>query len=394
METRTLTEDDVYRTTSQYRLWSFSPPALQARRQQTHDLAIQRILQQRASTTSNDASFLTLEESHRLLQRYVSQLRSTASHFKLPATLTATAAQYLRRFYLSNSPHTYPPKEVYKTVLYLATKTEGLHMKVHEFARRISTESESVLAAEYKVMQALRFTLDVRMPYRGLKGVLMEMVNLAEGRVGEVEHVQSKGAEELRGEMAGLGGPAEGSRTPWTRPDSTGHDGRLETVHLLNRVNAAYTAAKEVLDGPALMTDVYFLYTPSQLAFAALHIADPDLTSFYLSTKLPPPETTPVSSKTLSAIHSCAQILASFDESAIPSKEERTVLEERLEKCRDPTTKDLVKLYTRAKAGAGGTESDEEEKAEKARKRRAERERSAREGEDLFGPSLNGGGKG
>ena len=88
---------------------------------------------------------------------------------------------------------TYPPKEIYKTILFLACKTEATHMTLSEYARRISTDPEQVLAPEYKVMQALRFTLDVRQPFRGLKGVLMEMLNMVEGTVGPVDGVEHPG---------------------------------------------------------------------------------------------------------------------------------------------------------------------------------------------------------
>lgn len=46
-EVRVLTEDDIYRTSSQFRVWSFSPESLAARRAKTHEIAIERIERQR-----------------------------------------------------------------------------------------------------------------------------------------------------------------------------------------------------------------------------------------------------------------------------------------------------------------------------------------------------------
>lgn len=290
--------------------------------------------------------------------------------------------QYLRRFYLANSCLTYPPKEIYKTVLFLACKTEATHMTLSEYARRIATDPDAILAPEYKVMQALRFTLDVRQPYKGLKGVLMELLNMANGMAAELEGVDTKGAQALQQDMLALDKPPKQAQTPWTAPAGT-----IQAKHLADRINAAYAAARHLLDKPALLTDVYFLYTPSQLLLAALHLADPPLTTFYLATKLP--LTSFVRPKILATIHSCAELLSSFSESQIMTKDERASLEARLESCRDPRTKDLVKAHAAAKRG---TESDEEEKVQK---RKLAREKSMKEGEDLFGPSLAAsGGKG
>ncbi|KAK3660567.1 hypothetical protein LTR22_008008 [Elasticomyces elasticus] len=375
---QTLNEDDLYRTSSQYRLWSFSPESLAALRQKTHDLAIARAQQYAPDKTTLDC--LTLEECLRLVQRYLDQIRTTNDHFKWPVTVKATAVQYLARFYLSNSPITYPPKEIYKTVLFLAGKTEGTHMKLSEYGRRISTPVEEIMAPEYKIMQALRFTLDVRQPYRGLKGVLMELLNLAGGKVGEVEGVVTDGAEALQEEMMSLEAPPNEAPTKWRMPAH----GNVETKHITDRVNAAYASARTILDGPALLTDAYFLYTPSQLLLAALQIADPPLTSFYLRTKLP--LHSDLRPKILATISACAELLGSYSPTQILSKDARAALEMKLEGCRDPSTRDLVGAHAVAKRGGG----DDSEAEEKARRKKVAREKLARDGEDLFGPSLGG----
>lgn len=97
-----LSEDDIYRTSTQYRLWSFSPERLAALRRQTHDLAIERARQyagervvQNGEAVTNGASqqngesieCLTEEEELRLVQRYCDQIRSTSDHFKWPVNV-------------------------------------------------------------------------------------------------------------------------------------------------------------------------------------------------------------------------------------------------------------------------------------------------------------------
>lgn len=295
--------------------------------------------------------------------------------------------QYLKRFYLSNSCMTYPPKEIYKTVLFLACKTEATHMTLSEYARRISTDPEQVLAPEYKVMQALRFTLDVKQPFRGLKGVLMELLNLADGLVGAVPGTEEQDGKALQTAMLELPNPPKDNKTQWSPPAS----GNIEAKHLTDRIQAAYSAARTLLDAPALLTDVYFLYTPSQLLLAALLMSDEPLTTLYLSTKLPLASAT--RSKILATIRACGEMLASFEQSRVLTKDERAELEKKLERCRDPGTRDLVKAFA-AMRQDGGEEGKLDEDV--ARRRREEREKTQKAGEDLFGPSLGkaGGGGG
>nr|OQO24372.1 hypothetical protein B0A51_06443 [Rachicladosporium sp. CCFEE 5018] len=374
-EVRAMTEDDVYRTSSQYRLWSFSPESLAALRKKTHELAVERIQQQRGNggedsseSDGEDVDFLTMEEELLLVQRACETIRASTDMLSWPAQVKATAVQYLRRFYLSNSPMTYPPKDIYKTCLYLANKTESLHVEVSDFAYQMGKSNPAeILAAEYKVMQALRFTLDVRQPNRGLKGIHIELQNMAEGLP----------SPETKDEMRKLAFPGVDARSEW-RPPKT-----AEARHVRDRVDAAYAAARELLDAPALLTDVYFLYTPSQIVFAAMQIADPPLISWFFTSRLP--LQSPTRPTILATIQACADILADFSESQLLSKEQRGKLEAKLEKCRDPNTRDMIKSHM-AKKGGEVAGNDE-----KAKKRKLEREAGTKEGVDVFGPGLTSG---
>jgi cyclin H len=100
-EVRVLTEDDIYRTSSQFRVWSFSPESLAERRRRTHEIAIERIEDQRKKSNTNGASsngengtsheekvdYLTEEEELRLVQRYCDMIRATNDHLSWPANV-------------------------------------------------------------------------------------------------------------------------------------------------------------------------------------------------------------------------------------------------------------------------------------------------------------------
>jgi cyclin H len=99
-EVRVLTEDDIYRTSSQFRVWSFSPESLAARRTQTHEIAIERIERQRnrgangalsgdqnGQQTGEKLDYLTEHEELRLVQKYCDMIRATNDNLSWPANV-------------------------------------------------------------------------------------------------------------------------------------------------------------------------------------------------------------------------------------------------------------------------------------------------------------------
>jgi cyclin H len=376
-----LSEDEIYRTSTQYRLWSFSPEQVAAQRRKTHQLALARAEQylgnEQNGQTNKAADCLTEAEELKLVQKYCDVILTTGKHLTWPANIYTTAIQYLKRFYLSNSCMTYPPREIYKTILFLASKTEAYHLTLSQFSRLISADPDVVLAPEYKVMQALRFTLDVRQPFRGLKGALMELLNMAEGLVATAGSQGKSGVEVQKGLYA-LDAPAGSNRTQWNASSTNDQKKKL-----VERIQLAYAAGKEVLETAASLTDAYFLYTPSQILLAALRVADTPLLQYYLENKLP--VELPTRAKILATVGACASMLAAHDPKNSITKDERAALEKKLDGCRDPATKDLVKAHAEMKRnGAGNGDTDEE----KAKRKRLEREKNSKEMDDLFGPSL------
>lgn len=99
-EVRALTEDDIYRTSSQFRVWSFSPERLAELRAKTHQIAVERIERQRTRGANGaiegqengqydgeKPDYLTEEEELRLVQRYCDMIRATNDHLNWPANV-------------------------------------------------------------------------------------------------------------------------------------------------------------------------------------------------------------------------------------------------------------------------------------------------------------------
>jgi len=190
----------------------------------------------------------------------------------------------------------------------------------------------------------------------------MELDNIVEGR-----HADDA---RQRSELEMLEAPGQEARTSWRAGSS-----------VRERVQLAYSAARGMLDSPALLTDAYFLFTPSQIVFASLQLADPPLADWYMATKIP--RSSPIKPKVLATLRACAEVLASFSQGDVLSKDERAALEAKLDRCRDPSTVDMVKAHLAKQRGEG--EGGDEEKAER---KRLQREASARANADPFGPSI------
>lgn len=278
-------------------------------------------------------------------------------------TIQATAIQYLRRFYLTNSPMTYHPKQIMMCALYLATKADHFYISLSRFVAEISNVSEDdVKAPEFLLLQGLRFTLDVRHPMKGLQGGHIEMNILAE-----------------EGKLASGISKANGSE---------------------KRIGVAADKAKKLLATAAQMTDAYFLYTPSQIWLAAMMIADRDLVEAYLNYKVDAQidmgeaqmiDIATFHQKLVATISSCATLLKSYtppeEEDATQRKEMRRI-GKKLNVCQNPEKMDIVAV-ARAKAAEKreGTASDAETAEKVLKKRKLEREKAAKDG-DVFGPEL------
>lgn len=288
----------------------------------------------------------------------------------------------MKRFYLTNSPMTYQPKDIMRSALFLAAKTENHHTTAADFSSRLTkTSPEAVLAPEYLITQALRFTFDVRHPHRGLNGGHMELIALAHGKAAILPWT-SKTPKALQDEMLRLPlRPGEAVTEPTSVRD------------LEERIGRATGAARNLLKKAAILTDAYFLYTPSQIWLSAYFIADEPITLLYLATKFPggsADTATPTGvqlAKVLSTLRSSADLLASFAPPAVESREELRQIEKKLYHCRDPDKLDLIALNKGQKRDAlMGAEGKLSESV--AKRRKLEREKSLKEADAFWGPEL------
>lgn len=279
---------------------------------------------------------------------------------------------------------TYHGQNISRTAMFLACKTEGHYTSVDTFNTNFKrTTAEQILAPEYLLVQGLRFNFEVKHPSRGLKGAHLELDVLAKGKYEGPNSTQDKSGDALQARMLRLPKKAGG-------PASDMSEKELET-----RKNNAYGLASTILKTAAILTDAYYLYTPSQIWLAAHLLADEPLTLFYLSIKVA--TTSPLHAKIISTVHACAALLSSHrkyhdnfmskaevDAREAKHKDEVDALIDKLKRCRDPEKVDLVKL-NQAQKREGGEDGLEESKA---KRRKVEREGFEKANDEFWGPEL------
>ncbi|PWY79128.1 cyclin-like protein [Aspergillus heteromorphus CBS 117.55] len=416
-------EDDVYRTSSQFRLWSFTEASLKSQRATTNSVAsdrvraaLRRAQEARRSANSSAAGTpapgggdadtraadekpidcLTPEEEQQVVNYYCEQIIQLGEAYKpaLSTQVRSTAIQYLRRFYLTNSPMTYHPKQIMPCVVFLATKTDNYYLSLASFADGVpGSTPEEIIAPEFIVMQSLRFTFDVRHPFRGLEGGIMELRAIASGQGRPAPHFPAQTPTDLQRALQSI--------APSPSP--------IPTPTLDDRISRAHHDTREILKSAAQLTDAYFLYTPSQIWLAALRVADRPLAEFYLDTKLGGPinqhqnrtqKENPLyalRTKLLVTLSNCAAMLQAYQPLSSDQDQMNTlrrIIGKKLYRCQNPERANLAgqKRIPAAAAAAstsaaGGGESgttSESEMERLAKKRKLEQEQKGR---DLFGAS-------
>ena len=189
--------------------------------------------------------------------------------------------------------------------LFVATKTENYYLSLRQFAEGLpDITGDEVIAPEFLLMQGLRFTFDVRHPFRGLEGGIMELQAISQGMGQPAPHLLNQTSEDLRRGLLALPPP------PSSSSNLSVHD----------RLGRAHTKTRETLKTSAQMTDAYFLYTPSQIWLSAFLLADKPLAEFYLETKLGRTEEGhPLHDLRMKIFHTlaeCSALLSSYKPSA------------------------------------------------------------------------------
>jgi len=246
-----ISDDDLYRHSSQYRIWSFTKDNLRERRQQTNQRAIALIneklgkfIEEKKSTLTEDelqtlrakASPLSMEEEFQLINFYSKKVQVIAQHLNLPTEVIATSITFFRRFFLDNSVMEFDPKNLVHTTIFLACKSENYFISVDSFAKKAKSNREAILKYEFKLVESLKFSLLYHHPYKPLHGFFLDIQTILYGKVD------------------------------------------------LKYMGQIYDRCKKKITD-ALLTDIVYLFTPPQITLAIILMEDEQLISRYLEMK-------------------------------------------------------------------------------------------------------------
>ena len=258
------TIDDLYRQSSQFRMWSFTHESLNEIKTKTNEKGRKKATEtfnhalaqfRQTNSTEYEAhaseltvdlllDLLTLEEETKYINFYCKNIIETANFFRMPTQVKATAVSFFRKFYLVHSTMEYHPKNIMYTCVFLAAKSENYFISINSFTKALrNTENKDILDLEFTVLEALHFTLLVHHAFRPLYGFYLDFQAV-------LLHPEPR----IRG--------------------------------LTNeRLASLLDKGKEWIMEKALLSDIPFLYTPPQVALAAAHAVDKEVCELYLKIK-------------------------------------------------------------------------------------------------------------
>lgn len=171
----------MFNTSAQARSWMFKNILELTKRREA---ANRKFIVERSNGMSEEAKakhFLTPAEERMLYKSYESILLKFCQKFKppMPKNVIGCSFHYFKRFYLDNSVMDYHPKDIVVTCVYLATKVEEFNVSISQFVANVKGDREKateiILNHELLLMQQLNFDLSVYNAYRPVEGFLIDI---------------------------------------------------------------------------------------------------------------------------------------------------------------------------------------------------------------------------
>lgn len=245
-----ITDDDLYRNSSQFKLWSFTKEQLEIKRQDLNASATAAVTENIRQFIENNKDLshadieaigeravpVTMEEELKFINFYAKKVQSFCQSLNLPTEVCATAISFFRRFFLTHSAMEIHPKHILLTSIFLASKSENYFIGIEAFAKKTKSKPEIILKYEFFLLESLQFTLLNHHPYKALHGFFLDIQFVLHGKVD------------------------------------------------LNYMSHVYTNCKKRVT-EALLTDAVYFFTPPQIALACLLVEDEALTSKYFELK-------------------------------------------------------------------------------------------------------------
>ncbi|KAJ8923906.1 hypothetical protein NQ315_006682 [Exocentrus adspersus] len=291
----------MFPTSTQCKFWMFSSEEeLNKLRERANIKHVQIYGRQINDSTKYDF-FLSPEEEKIMVKRYELHLRDFCKRFQppMPRCVVGTSFHYFKRFYINNSVMNYHPKEIMVTCIYLACKVEEFNVSIQQFVSNIKGDREKatdiILNNELLLMEQLNFHLSIHNPFRPVEGLLIDIKT--RGSLHDPERL------------------------------------RPGIEHFLEK---------------ALLTDAIMLYSPSQVALAAvLHAASKlqENLDSYVTDILFGEDGKGKLEDLIEAVRGIRSMVKMAD--SVLDKNQQKILDKKLEKCRNPENNPDSEIYKR-----------------------------------------------
>ncbi|GFQ80976.1 cyclin-H [Trichonephila clavata] len=171
----------MFSTSAQVKSWMFKSSSELNKKREAANL---KFVKERSKGMNEDSIkkfFLTAQEERVLYKHYESILHKFCLKFQppMPKNVVGCSFQYFKRFYLNNSVMDYHPKDIVVTCVYLASKVEEFNVSISQFVANVKGDREKateiILNHELLLMQQLNFDLAVYNPYRPVEGFLIDI---------------------------------------------------------------------------------------------------------------------------------------------------------------------------------------------------------------------------
>lgn len=183
----------MYTTSSQLKYWTFPATELEKLREEAN----QRYVESHSNNFQLDDEsrlkfFLAVEEESRIRRFYEYELKNFCLTFQppMPNYVLGTSMCYFKRFFLHTSIMDHHPKNILYSCVYLACKVEEFNIPIEVFVKNMSSvknlspedtkdqaekAGDTLLSEELLLLEVLHFHLTVHNPYRPVEGLLIDI---------------------------------------------------------------------------------------------------------------------------------------------------------------------------------------------------------------------------
>lgn len=169
----------MFSTSTQRQHWMHGGPEdLEKIRIDSNNITGQSIVE---SGKVGQNELLSHKEELYLIRKYLVKQREFCRNFTPPMrkSVVATAFIYMKRFYLHESCMEYHPRNIGVTCAYLACKVDEFNVSIDQFIKNVNGDcrkaQKTILSNELLLMKKLHFQLTVHLPFRAVEGFLIDL---------------------------------------------------------------------------------------------------------------------------------------------------------------------------------------------------------------------------